>query len=72
MALSPVRTRILDPLPFERLRDGVRAIGRVRLSLLDFRLGVRMLARYPLLTIVGSLALSFAIALGAAVSPSSH
>lgn len=52
---------------FERLCDGALAIGRVRLSILDFRLGVRMLARYPLLTIVGSIALSFAIALGAAV-----
>lgn len=31
----------------ERLRDVVRAIGRVRLSLLDFRLGARMLTRYP-------------------------
>ena len=37
------------------------------MSLLDLRLGVRMLARYPLLTIVGGLALSFAVALGAAV-----
>lgn len=52
---------------FERLRDGLRTIGRVRLSLLDFRLGARMLARYPLLTIVGGLALSFGIAIGAAV-----
>ena len=52
---------------FERLRDGVRALGRVRLTLLDFRLGVRMLARYPMLTVVGGVALSLAIALGAAV-----
>ena len=37
---------------FERVRDRLRAIGRLRLSLLDFRLGVRMLVRYPLLTIV--------------------
>lgn len=52
---------------FERLRDAVGAVGRIRLSLLDFRIGGRMLVRYPLLTIVGGLALSFAIALGAAV-----
>ncbi|HUR21391.1 MAG TPA: ABC transporter permease, partial [Vicinamibacterales bacterium] len=51
----------------ERLWDGVRALGRIRLSLLDFRLGVRMLARYPMLTVVGGIALSLAIALGAAV-----
>ena len=51
----------------ERLRDAVRAAGRIRLSLLDFRLGIRMLARYPLLTIVGGLALSLAIAIGASV-----
>ena len=52
---------------FERLLEGARALGRIRLSLLDFRLGVRMLARYPLLTVVGGMALSLAIALGAAV-----
>lgn len=52
---------------FERVRDALRAVAKTRLSLLDFRLGVRMLTRYPLLTVVGSIALSLAIALGAAV-----
>lgn len=32
------------------------------LSLLDFKLGVRMLVRYPGLTVLGSLAIAFAIA----------
>lgn len=35
------------------------------LSWLDFKLGFRMLARYPMLTIVGSLAMAVAIAVGA-------
>jgi putative ABC transport system permease protein len=52
---------------FERMRDSLRALARIRLSLLDFRLGVRMLTRYPLLTIVGTVALSLAIAIGASV-----
>ena len=52
---------------FERLRDSLRAVTRIRVSLLDFRLGVRMLTRYPLLTLVGTVALSLAIAIGAAV-----
>ena len=36
-------------------------------SLLDLRLGVRMLVRYPVLTLVGSGSLALAIAIGAAV-----
>ena len=35
------------------------------LSWLDFKLGFRMLARYPMLTVVGSLAMAVAIAVGA-------
>lgn len=38
---------------------------RIGLSWLDFKLGFRMLARYPMLTIVGSLAMAVAIAVGA-------
>ena len=38
---------------------------RTGLSWLDFKLGFRMLARYPMLTIVGSLAMAVAIAVGA-------
>jgi predicted permease len=51
----------------ERARDSVRALFQLRFSLLDFRLALRMLGRYPGLTIIGGLAMSFAIALGAAV-----
>ena len=39
---------------------------RFHLSWLDFKLGFRMLARYPGLTIVGGLAMAFAIWMGAA------
>ncbi|HZI30441.1 MAG TPA: ABC transporter permease [Gemmatimonadaceae bacterium] len=38
---------------------------RIRFSLLDFKLGARMLARYPGLTLVGGLAMAFAIWVGA-------
>jgi putative ABC transport system permease protein len=38
---------------------------RIGLSLLDFKLGFRMLFRYPMLTVVGSLAMAVAIAVGA-------
>lgn len=43
------------------LRIRARAI---RFSMLDFKLGVRMLARYPGLTVVGTAAIAVAIALG--------
>jgi len=36
-------------------------------SLLDLRLGVRMLVRYPVLTVIGTVSLAFAIAIGAGV-----
>jgi predicted permease len=47
----------------DRLRDGVRLPGAP--SSMDFKLGLRMLIRYPGLTIVGGLAVAFAIALTA-------
>ena len=37
----------------------------MRLSWLDFKLGFRMLSRYPMLTVVGSLAMAVAIGVGA-------
>jgi hypothetical protein len=43
----------------------------LRVSLFDLRLGARMLARYPVLTPVGTASLAFAIAIGAAASHSS-
>src|SRR5262245_22318600 len=39
---------------------------RPGLSLLDLRLGVRMLTRYPVLTLISTASLAFAIAIGAA------
>jgi putative ABC transport system permease protein len=39
-------------------------IHRLRLSGLDFKIGFRMLARYPGLTLVGAVAIAIAIALG--------
>jgi predicted permease len=46
----------------ERRPGGLMRMG---LSWLDFKLGFRMLVRYPMLTIVGSLAMAVAIAVGA-------
>jgi predicted permease len=45
---------------------GLSRFDALRVSWLDFKLGFRMLARYPGLTIVGGLAFAFAIATGAA------
>src|ERR671921_386982 len=45
----------------KRLVARMRAL---RFSWLDFKVGVRMLARYPGLTLVGTLAIAVAIALG--------
>ncbi len=50
----------------ERWRDRRRGgLMRMGLSWLDFKVGVRMLSRYPMLTIVGSLAMAVAIGVGA-------
>ena len=48
-----------------RVSRGLRAFDQVRFSWLDVTLGMRMLARYPGLTLVGGLAMAFAIAMGA-------
>jgi putative ABC transport system permease protein len=47
-----------------RASRGLHRIDQIRFSWLDFKLGFRMLARYPVLTLVGSLAIAVAIALG--------
>ena len=44
---------------------GLRRFDEIRVSWLDFKLGFRMLARYPGLTLVGGLAMAFAIWVGA-------
>ncbi|HJU65396.1 MAG TPA: permease prefix domain 1-containing protein, partial [Gemmatimonadaceae bacterium] len=44
---------------------GLRRVDEIRVSWLDFKLGFRMLARYPGLTLVGGLAMAFAIWVGA-------
>jgi hypothetical protein len=50
----------------ERWRDRRRGGSmRMGLSWLDFKVGVRMLSRYPMLTVVGSLAMAVAIGVGA-------
>jgi predicted permease len=50
----------------ERWRDRRRGgLMRMGLSWLDFKMGFRMLSRYPMLTVVGSLAMAVAIAVGA-------
>ena len=49
-----------------RRSRGLRRIDELRFSWLDFKLGFRMLARYPGLTLIGGLAMAFAIWVGAA------
>ena len=72
--LTPEEARRQARLEFgntERYKDEARAsrgldrINDLRVSWLDFKLGFRMLARYPGLTIVGGIAMAFAIWLGA-------
>jgi predicted permease len=46
---------------------GLRWFDVMRVSWLDIKLGARMLARYPGLTLVGSIAMGVAIAIGAGV-----
>ncbi|MEX2281263.1 MAG: ABC transporter permease, partial [Gemmatimonadota bacterium] len=48
-----------------RASRGLQRVDALRFSWLDFKLGFRMLARYPGLTVVGGLAMAFAIAIGA-------
>ena len=45
---------------------GLKPADDLRISTLDFKLGARMLAKYPGLTIVGGLAIAFAITVGTA------
>jgi hypothetical protein len=72
--LSPERARRQAKLEFgstERYKEegrrsrGLRRVDDVRVSWLDFKLGFRMLVRYPGLTLVGGLAMAFAIWIGA-------
>ncbi|MBC7895194.1 MAG: ABC transporter permease [Cytophagaceae bacterium] len=44
---------------------GLRNVDGLRVSWLDFKLGFRMLVRYPGLTLIGGLAMAFAIWIGA-------
>ena len=54
----------LHALEAHRVR-GLRGVDRIRFSWLDIKLGIRMLVRYPGLTIVGGVAIAFAIWVGA-------
>jgi predicted permease len=46
---------------------GLRRFDDLRLSVLDFKLGARMLVKYPGLAVVGVIAIAFAVAIGAGV-----
>jgi predicted permease len=50
-----------------RASRGLKRIDDFRFSWLDIKLGLRMLVKYPGLTVVGALALAFAITVGAGV-----
>lgn len=57
--LDPVRAECAQLLTSERRTEARREW--VKLSWLDFRLGLRMLVKYPVLTVVGGLSMAFAI-----------
>jgi hypothetical protein len=44
--------------------NGRGAFGGLRFSMLDLRLGGRMLVKHPALTVIGTIAVAFAIAVG--------
>jgi hypothetical protein len=52
----------------DRGRDarGLRAFDNLRFSMLDLKLGARMLVKHPGLTVIGTMAVAFAIAVGTA------
>ncbi|HEX2191528.1 MAG TPA: ABC transporter permease [Longimicrobiaceae bacterium] len=70
--MSPEEARRRAALAFggvERFKEEVRdarSLGWVSGASLDLKLGLRMLAKYPGLTLVGGIAMAFAIAVGAA------
>lgn len=54
------------PSFIDRGRDarGLRAFGSLRFSMLDLRLGGRMLVKHPALTVIATIAVGFAVAVG--------
>jgi hypothetical protein len=54
------------PSFMDRGRDarGLRGFDSLRISALDLRLGGRMLVKHPALTVIGTIAVAFAIAVG--------
>ena len=71
LGMSPAEARRQAALTFggverykEQVRDA-RVLSWVGGMSLDFKLGLRMLGRYPGLTIVGGLAIAFAVCIGA-------
>jgi predicted permease len=64
-AWERVRERVGGKRAGGRAADGER--GGIRISLLDWKLGVRMLVKYPGLSVIGVLALATGIAIGSAL-----
>jgi putative ABC transport system permease protein len=60
--LQDIRSECTELLVAERRAEARRDL--MKFSWLDFKLGFRMLAKYPGLTIVGGITIAFAIALG--------
>ncbi|MGH7470855.1 MAG: ABC transporter permease [Longimicrobiales bacterium] len=66
-ALRVARQQFGSPARYKeesRVSRGLQRIDQLRFSWLDFKVGFRMLARYPGLTLVGAVAIAVAIALG--------
>src|SRR3954464_6494507 len=47
-----------------RIRSSLRAFDSMRFSALDLKLGGRMLVKHPALTVIATIAVAFAIAVG--------
>ena len=68
-ALRVARQQFGSPARYKeeaRMSRGLHRINQLRFSWLDFRLGVRMLTRYPGITVVSTVAIAVAVALGTA------
>lgn len=61
--LGGIRSECTELLSAQRSSETRR--DRLNVSWLDFKLGVRMLAKYPAVTLVGGIAMAFGIAAGA-------
>ncbi len=64
MGISPQIDQGREIVVLSSKANGRGAFGGLRFSMLDLRLGGRMLVKHPALTVIGTIAVAFAIAVG--------